>query len=58
MLENEEDSNHAFREASELLVSCKYKLPSIIAPPDDFELSVFSLNIRTWVTKLINYAKT
>ena len=39
------------REVSELLVSCKYKLPSIITPPDNFELSVFSLNIRSCSSK-------
>ena len=50
----EEESNQAFKEASELLVSCKYKIPSIISPADNFELSVFSLNIRTLLNKIAN----
>ena len=52
LLENEEESNNAFSRASELLVNCRYKQPSVISPPRDSELSTFSLNIRTLVNKI------
>ena len=52
LLENKEESNNAFSYASELLVNCRYKQPSVISPPRDSELSTFSLNIRTLVNKI------
>ena len=52
MLENEEDSNYAFNQASEILVNCKYKLPSAVSPPSDMELNVLSLNICTLAKKI------
>ena len=52
LLENEEESNHAFSNASELLVKCRYKIPSVVSPPNDLELSTFSLNISTLTNKI------
>ena len=52
LLENEDECNQAFSHASELLINCKYKQPSVVSPPNDFELSTFSLNIRTLVNKI------
>ena len=52
MLENEEESNQAFSQVSEVLINCRYKQPSIIAPPNEFQLSTLSLNIRTLINKI------
>ena len=52
LFEGEEESNHAFSHASELLVKCKYKNPSVVAQARDCELSTCSLNIRTLTNKI------
>ena len=52
ILENEDDSNHAFSLASEILINCRYKQPSVVSPPTLLELSTFSLNIRTLANKI------
>ena len=52
ILENEESSNHTFSDAAEILVNCRYKQPSLVTSSNDFELSIFSLNIRTLLNKI------
>ena len=52
LLQNEQECNQAFNDASEFLVKCKYKQPSIIATPGKSELSILSLNIRTLNNKI------
>ena len=52
ILQNEEECNQAFSDASELLVKCKYKQPSVITTPSKTELSTFSLNVRTLTNKI------
>ena len=54
LLQNEEESNQAFSDASELLVKCKYKQPSVIVTPSKTELSTLSLNVRTLGNKIEN----
>ena len=51
-IERETESNEMFSNASEVLVSCKYKMPMTIAPPNDFELCTFSLNVRSLIGKI------
>ena len=52
MLCEDDESNSAFREASELLVNCKYKISGTIDVPSNLELSIFSLNISTLGNKI------
>ena len=52
MFDGEEESGHAFDDASKLLVNCTYKQPKNISTPSDLELSIFSLNIRTLANKI------
>ena len=48
----DEESNCAFKEASELLVNCKYKVPGKMDVPSDLELSILSLNVQTLHNKI------
>ena len=52
MLSEDAESNSAFREASELLVNCKYKISGKVDVPSNLELSIFSLNISTLGNKI------
>ena len=53
ILENEENNKHS-SDAAEILINCKYKQPCLTTASDDFELSIFSLNIRTLLNKIEN----
>ena len=50
----DDESNSPFREASELLVNCKYKISGKVDVPSNLELSIFSLNISTLGNKIDN----
>ena len=52
MLSEDNESNSAFKEASELLLNCKYKIREKIDVPSSLELSIFSLNVSTLGTKI------
>ena len=54
ILENEESSNNAFSDVAEILINCRYKQPSIVTTPNELELSILSLNIRTLQNKIEN----
>ena len=48
----DEESNCAFKEASELLINCNYKVPGKMDVPSDHELSILSLNVQTLHNKI------
>ena len=53
MIEKEENQQN-FGEISELLISCKYKKPTLEAKPKNNELSILSQNIQTIGNKIQN----
>ena len=52
IFENNNESSKAFDDASEILVSCKYKEPKFATKASKDELSVFSLNVRSLKNKI------
>ena len=53
-LENEINNcnDHNLKQASDLLINCRYKHPSTVSPSSNQELNILSLNIGTLLTKV------
>ena len=52
ILDEEEDRNRMWKEISELLASCKYKLMKDVITDFESEINIFSLNIRHLYDKI------
>ena len=45
-------NDHNLKQASDLLINCRYKHPSTVSPSSNQELNILSLNIGTLLTKV------